>query len=210
MSDDTIEAIVERAHNAQKSYEANGSQDRYDRAAQAVAWAIMEPERNRHLAELAVQTTGLGNVPDKITKNHRKTLGLMRDIAYARTYGVVSDDRATGITEIARAKGVVAAIVPSTNPAATPANNIINALKCGNAIVVAPSPKGIACSEELIAYIHAEFEKIGEDPNLVQMIPAPGSKERTQALMELCDMIVATGSQNNVCLLYTSPSPRDS
>jgi sulfoacetaldehyde dehydrogenase len=188
-------------------YETNGSQERYDRAAQAAAWAIMEPARNRALAELAVATTGLGNVPDKITKNHRKTLGLMRDIQNVTTFGVISDDPATGITEIARPKGVVAAIVPSTNPAATPANNIINALKCGNAIVVAPSPKGVACSEQLIAYIHAEFAKIGENPDLVQMVPAPGSKEKTQTLMELCDMIVATGSQNNVHRAQTAGTP---
>ncbi|MEM9097898.1 MAG: aldehyde dehydrogenase family protein, partial [Pseudomonadota bacterium] len=99
------------------------------------------------------------------------------------------------------------AIVPSTNPAATPANNIINALKCGNAIVVAPSPKGVACSERLIGFIRAEFKKIGENPDLVQMIPAPGSKEKTQALMELCDMIVATGSQNNVHRAQTAGTP---
>ena len=80
MSDNSIEAIVARARTAQAGYEAQGSQERYDRAAQAAAWAIMEPARNRELAELAVETTGLGNVPDKITKNHRKTLGLMRDI----------------------------------------------------------------------------------------------------------------------------------
>ena len=207
MSSDTIADIVARARAAQASYEAQGSQARYDRAAQAVAWAIMEPERNRALAELAVQTTGLGNVPDKIIKNHRKTLGLMRDINGAATHGVISDDPATGITEIARAKGVVAAIVPSTNPAATPANNIINALKCGNAIVVAPSPKGVACCETLLGYIHAEFAKIGEDPDLVQMVPAPGSKEKTQALMEMCDMIVATGSQNNVHRAQTAGTP---
>jgi sulfoacetaldehyde dehydrogenase len=166
MSDDIIDAIVARARAAQAAYEADGSQARYDRASQAVAWAIMEPARNKELAELAVQTTGLGNVADKITKNHRKTLGLMRDIKAAKTFGVIADDSATGITEIARAKGVVAAIVPSTNPAATPANNIINALKCGNAIVVAPSPKGIACAERLLEMIHAEFAKIGEDPDL--------------------------------------------
>ena len=207
MSEESVEAIVARARTAQAAYEAEGSQERYDRAAQAVAWAIMEPARNRELAELAVETTGLGNVPDKITKNHRKTLGLMRDIKDAVTYGVVSDDPATGITEIARAKGVVGAIVPSTNPAATPANNIINALKCGNSIVVAPSPKGVACSERLLEFIHAEFAKIGEDPNLVQMIPAPGSKEKTQALMERCDMIVATGSQNNVHRAQTAGTP---
>jgi len=124
-----VDAIVAAARVAQQAYEAQGSQDRYDRAAQAAAWAIMEPARNRHLAELAVQTTGLGNVPDKITKNHRKTLGLMRDIAQAKTYGVIRDDAQSGITEIARPIGVIGAVVPSTNPAATPANNIINALK---------------------------------------------------------------------------------
>ena len=128
----------------------------------------MQPDRNRMLAELAVESTGLGNVPDKVIKNHRKTLGLMRDISMARTFGVLSDDPATGITEIARPLGVIGSVVPSTNPAATPANNIINALKCGNAIIVSPSPKGVACCQMLIAFIHAEFDKIGEDKRLVQ------------------------------------------
>ncbi len=204
---DSIAELIARAREAQSEYEENGSQARYDRAASAAAWAIMEPARNRELAELAVLTTGLGNVPDKITKNHRKTLGLMRDITDVVTFGVISDNAETGITEVARAKGVVGAIVPSTNPAATPANNIINALKCGNAIVVAPSPKGVACAERLLEFVHAEFAKIGENPDLVQMIPAPGSKEKTQALMELCDMIVATGSQNNVHRAQTAGTP---
>ena len=202
-----LDTIIARARAAQKRYEAEGSQTRYDRAAQAVAWAIMEPARNRELAELAVRTTGLGNVPDKITKNHRKTLGLMRDIKGVTTYGVIRDDAATGITEIARPLGVVGAIVPSTNPAATPANNIINALKCGNAIVVAPSPKGVASCERLLSFIHAEFDKIGEDADLVQMVPAPGSKEKTQRLMETCDKVIATGSQNNVHRAQTCGTP---
>jgi sulfoacetaldehyde dehydrogenase len=193
-----VDAIVARARAAQARYETEGSQARYDRAAVAAAWAIIEPGRNRELAELAVRTTGLGNVADKITKNHRKTLGLMRDIRGVTTFGVIRDDPETGITEIARPLGVIGAVVPSTNPAATPANNIINALKCGNAVVVAPSPKGVATCERLLAFIHAEFARIGEDPDLVAMIPAPGSKEKTQRLMEACDRIVATGSQNNV------------
>jgi sulfoacetaldehyde dehydrogenase len=175
----SLDQIVTRARVAQDDFEKSGNQARYDAAAQAVAWAIMEPSRNLALAELSVQTTGLGNVADKVTKNHRKTLGLMRDIADAKTHGVIADDAETGITEIARPIGVIGAIVPSTNPAATPANNIINALKCGNAIVVAPSPKGIAACELLLQNIHAEFAKIGENPDLVQMIPAPGSKQRS-------------------------------
>ena len=210
MSDDAIaevEAIVARARAAQARYEQGGSQQAYDRAAQAAAWAIMEPTRNRQLAELAVATTGLGNVADKITKNHRKTLGLMRDIRDARTFGVISDDPATGITEIARPIGVIGAVVPSTNPGATPANNIINALKCGNAIVVSPSPKGVPTCESLLAHIHTEFDKLGIDRDLVQMIPGRGSKEKTQRLLEIADLIVVTGSQNNVRRAYTSGTP---
>lgn len=202
-----VEAIVARARAAQMAFETDGSQDRYDRAAQAAAWAIMEPSRNTHLAELAVETTGLGNVPDKITKNHRKTLGLMRDIANAKTHGIISDNAETGIIEIARPIGVIGAVVPSTNPAATPANNIINALKCGNAIVLSPSPKGVPACEVLIGYIHSEFDKIGEDHDLVQMIQGKGSKEKTQRLLEISDLIVVTGSQNNVRRAYTSGTP---
>ena len=202
-----VEAIVARARTAQSAFEHGGSQKAYDRAAQAAAWAIMEPSRNRHLAELAVETTGLGNVPDKITKNHRKTLGLMRDIQHAKTQGVVSDDPATGITEVARPIGVIGAVVPSTNPGATPANNIINALKCGNAIVVSPSPKGVPTCEALLGYIHTEFDKLGINRDLVQMIPGGGSKEKTQRLLEIADLIVVTGSQNNVKRAYTSGTP---
>ncbi|MCK0141680.1 aldehyde dehydrogenase family protein [Aliiroseovarius sp. F20344] len=202
-----VSAIVASARAAQKAYESGANQARYDRAAEAAAWAIMEPSRNKALAELAVETTGLGNVPDKIIKNHRKTLGLMRDIKGVKTHGIISDDAATGITEIARPIGVIGAVVPSTNPAATPANNIINALKCGNAVVVAPSPKGVASCELLLSYIHAEFDKLGLDHDLVQMIPAPGSKAKTQAMMELSDRVICTGSQNNVHRAQTCGTP---
>lgn len=202
-----VDALVAQARVAQAEFEAGGSQARYDRAAHAAAWAIMEPERNRLLAELAVRSTGLGNIADKITKNHRKTLGLMRDIAEARTFGILSDDPSTGITEIARPLGVIGAVVPSTNPAATPANKIINALKCGNAIILSPSPKGVACCEMLLGFIHAEFDKIGEDKRLVQSIPAPGTKADTQRLLELADLAVVTGSQDNVRRAYSSGTP---
>jgi sulfoacetaldehyde dehydrogenase len=202
-----VDAIVARARAAQKAFETGATQDRYDRAALAVAWAIMKPERNRALAELSVETTGLGNVTDKITKNHRKTLGLMRDIKDAKTQGVISDDPATGITEIARPIGVIGAVVPSTNPGATPANNIINALKCGNAIVLSPSPKGVPACETLMRYIYAEFDKIGLSHDLVLMVPSPGTKEKTQRMLETTDLVVVTGSQNNVRRAYTCGTP---
>lgn len=202
-----VDLVMEKARIAQRRFTENGSQEIYDRAAQAVGWAIMEPSRNRRLAEMAVETTGLGNVNDKITKNHRKTLGLMRDIKGKKTYGVISDDPSTGITEIARPMGVIGAVVPSTNPAATPANNIINAVKCGNAIVLSPSPKGVPSCETLLSYIYDEFDKIGVDRDLVQMIPAPGSKAKTQRMLEMADLLVVTGSQDNVRRAYTSGTP---
>ena len=202
-----VDDLVARARVAQADFEKGADQNRYDRASLAAGWAVMEPERNRAMAEEAVRTTGLGNVVDKITKNHRKTLGLMRDIANARTWGVIKNDRETGITEIARPIGVVGAVVPSTNPIATPANNIINALKCGNAIVLSPSPKGVECCTTLLGHIHAEFDKTGISHDLVQMVPAPGTKAKTQRLMEISDLVIVTGSQDNVRRAYFSGTP---
>lgn len=202
-----VDHIIERARTAQAAYEKNGSQEIYDKAALAVGWAIMQPERNSEMATLAVSSTGLGNVKDKITKNHRKTLGLLRDIQHAKTYGVIEEDVAKGITKIARPIGVIGAVVPSTNPIATPANNIINAVKCGNAIVLSPSPKGVAGCERLLGYIHAEFDKIGLSHDLVQMLPPPGTKDKTQRMLEETDLVIVTGSQNNVRRAYTSGTP---
>ncbi len=202
-----IDDLVARARTAQLAFENDADQTRYDRAALAIGWAIMQPERNAEMAALAVKVTGLGNVEDKITKNHRKTLGLLRDIQGAVTCGVLSENAASGITEIARPKGVVGAVVPSTNPVATPANNAINAVKCGNAIILAPSPKGIQACEMLLGHIHAEFDRIGVPRDLVQMVPAPASKIKTQRLMETVDLLVVTGSQDNVRRAYSSGTP---
>ena len=95
----------------------------------------MQPERNRLLAEMAVRDTGFGIVEDKIVKNYRKTLGLLRDLKGVRSVGIIAEYPDKGIVEIARPVGVVAAITPSTSPTATPANKIINALRrlCGRA-----------------------------------------------------------------------------
>ena len=204
---DVIESVISRARVAQKAYENNASQVNYDNASKAAAWAVMEPTHNLELAKLAVETTGLGNVKDKVLKNHRKTLGLMRDIKNIKTCGIVREDCAKGITEIARPIGVIGSVVPSTNPIATPVNNIINALKCGNSIVVAPSPKGVQSCQLLLKYIHLEFDKVGLSRDLVQMIPGVGSKLKTQRMMELSDKVICTGSQNNVRRAQTCGTP---
>jgi len=93
---------------------------------------------------------------------------------------------------------VVCAITPSTNPGATPANKIINALKGRNAVIVAPSPKGWSTAARLLGFIHSEFDRIGAPRELVQLLPAPINKATTAELMRQCDLVVATGSQANV------------
>ena len=186
--------------------------DRYDQVqvdqlVAAAGWAIMEPMRNRELAQLAVADTGIGNVEDKIRKNHRKTLGLLRDLQGVRSVGVIRQDAARGVIEIARPVGVVAAITPSTNPAATPANKIINALKGRNAVIVAPSPKGWTTCVRLIGFVHEQLDRIGAPRDLVQSLPSPVTKDLTYELMRQADLVVATGSQANVRAAYASGTP---
>jgi len=202
----TIAGLVNRARVAQAVAETY-DQAQTDRVCAAAAWAIMEPSRNRALAELAVRHTGLGNVADKIQKNHRKTLGLMRDLHSAKSVGVIAESKVTGITEIARAAGVVGAITPSTNPGATPANMIINAMKGRNAIILAPSPKGASTAELLLQYVYAEFDRIGAPHDLVQVLPSPVSKALTYELLQQVDLIIATGSQANIRAAYSSGKP---
>lgn len=202
----TVAALVARARAAQKIADAY-DQQRVDELVAAAGWAIIEPARNRELAELAVADTGIGNIEDKVRKNGRKTLGLLRDLAGAKSVGVIAENPERGIIEIARPVGVVCAITPSTNPGATPANKIINALKGRNAVIIAPSPKGWSTAERLIAFIHEQFDRIGAPRDLVQLLPSPVSKQSTFELMRQCDLVVATGSQANVRAAYTCGTP---
>ena len=201
-----VSELVGRARAAQRIADAY-DQVRTDELVAAAGWAIMEPVRNRALAELAVADTGIGKVEDKVLKNHRKTLGLLRDLKGARSVGVIAEHPELGITEIARPVGVVCAVTPSTNPAATPANKIINALKGRNAVIVAPSPKGWSTCARLVEHIHDQLRRIGAPVDLVQMLPDPVSKQSTAELMRECDLVVATGSQANVRAAYTCGTP---
>ncbi|HTP46632.1 MAG TPA: aldehyde dehydrogenase family protein [Casimicrobiaceae bacterium] len=202
----TVAALVARARAAQASFDS-ASQEQVDEVVTAVGWAIVDPERNRALAELSVADTGLGNVEDKIAKNRRKTIGLLRDLAGARSVGIIAEIPELGITEIARPVGVVGALTPSTNPAATPVNNIINALKGRNAIILAPSPKGASTLALLLRYVHAELDRVHVPRDLVQQLPAPVTREATAELMRQVDLVVATGSQTNVRAAYASGTP---
>ncbi|MEM7425880.1 MAG: aldehyde dehydrogenase family protein [Pseudomonadota bacterium] len=196
-------ALVARGRAAMEVFE-NHDQGRIDEAVTALAWSIYKPENAEMLAKLAVEDTGLGNVPSKIIKNTRKTFGTLRDLSRAKTTGIIEDNPETGMVKYAKPVGVVAAVCPSTNPAATPVNKAMMAVKGGNAVVIAPSPAGYNTTARTVELMREELVKGGHPADLVQMLPSPVSKELTQALMEAADLVVCTGSQNNVKRAYSS------
>ena len=201
-----VRELVKRARAAMRAI-ASADQARVDEAVTALAWSIYEPKRARALAEMAVKDTGLGNVESKIVKNQRKTFGCLRDLLRVKTRGIIDEDKAKGIVKYAKPVGVVAAVVPSTNPAATPVNKAMMAVKGGNAVIIAPSPSGQATTVRTVELMRDELAKIGLPVDLVQVLPPPVDKALTQALMEACDLVVVTGSQNNVRRAYSSGTP---
>jgi len=201
-----IADLMSRARAAQKHF-ADADQERTDEAVRAIAWSIYKPEHAQALAELAVADTGLGNVPDKIIKKQRKTFGTLRDLLRARSVGEIERDDKRGIVKFAKPIGVVAAVTPSTNPGATPANKAMMAIKGRNAIIIAPSPLGYRTTELVVGYMRSALARIGLPEDLIQILPAPVTKDTTQALMEAADLVVVTGSQDNVRRAYTSGTP---
>lgn len=201
-----LDDVMRRARAAFQSFR-DVSQERADEAVRALAWSLYKPEHARELAELAVADTGLGNVPDKIIKKQRKTFGTLRDLLRGKSVGIIEEDKAKGIVKYAKPMGVVAALTPSTNPGATPVNKAMMALKARNAVVIAPSPLGYETTKRAVDYMRAELEKIGLPADLVQVLPPPVTKEITEALMKAVDLVVVTGSQDNVRRASMSGTP---
>lgn len=198
--------LMRRARVAQEKF-AGASQARVDEAVRALAWSLYKPEHAKELAELAVADTGLGNVPDKIIKKQRKTFGTLRDLLRAKSVGEIERDDKRGIVKFAKPIGVVGAVTPSTNPGATPVNKAMMAIKGRNAVIIAPSPLGYKTTSKAVDYMRAELKRIGLPEDLVQIIPSPVTKDTTQALMEAVDLVVVTGSQDNVRRAYSSGTP---
>ena len=201
-----VAVIIANGRRAMVSL-ASVDQARVDEAVTALAWAVYEPKRAKELAELAVEDTGMGNVDSKIIKNTRKTFGTLRDLMRAKTVGVIERDEARGMVKYAKPVGVVGAVTPSTNPAATPVNKAMMAVKGRNAVVIAGSPAGFQTTLKTVNYMREQLELIGLPADLVQMLPPPVNKAMTQELMEQCDLVVVTGSQNNVKRAYSSGTP---
>jgi sulfoacetaldehyde dehydrogenase len=124
-----------------------------------------------------------------------------------KSVGIIEENEKLGIVKYAKPVGVVCAVTPSTNPGATPVNKAMMAIKGRNAIVIAASPAGLKTTAKTVDYMRAELKKIGLPEDLVQILPSPASKDMTHALMQAVDLVVATGSQDNVRRAYSSGTP---
>ena len=202
----TVDRLIRRGRAAMDAF-AGSDQARVDEAVTALAWSLYKPEHAEALAKMAVEDTGIGNAPDKVVKNQRKTFGTLRDLLRVRSVGVIEEQPGLGLVKYAKPVGVVGAVTPSTNPAATPVNKAMMALKGRNAIVIAPSPGGLATTTRTVELMRAELRRIGAPEDLVQVLPPPVDKALTNALMGACDLVVVTGSQNNVRNAYRSGTP---
>ncbi len=196
---------VERAHEAQKKFAAF-SQQQVDAVVEACANAATEAGES--LARLAVEETGYGNVPDKITKNRLASVDVPRAIRGMRTVGVIREDREKGIIEIAAPVGVVAAVIPSTNPTSTAIYKTLISLKAQNAIVLSPHPTAMRCICESAAVMRQAALKMGAPEGLIACLAHP-TMQGTQELMknQLTGVILATGGTGLVRAAYSSGRP---
>ena len=194
---------AKRAAEAAKTL-AEFSQDRLDAIVEAVAKAFSA--QSPALAEMAVRETGFGNMEDKITKNRFASETVAAKIRGMRCVGVLNEE--PGLWEAGVPVGVVAAIVPSTNPTSTVCYKALIALKSGNAIVFSPHPKAICATLAAVKIVAEAAEKAGAPKNAVQSLTIP-SLDGCQELMKAPEtrLILATGGPGMVKAAYSSGKP---
>jgi acetaldehyde dehydrogenase (acetylating) len=196
---------VERASEAQKKFAAF-SQEQVDAVVEACAAAATEA--GEQLARLAVEETGYGNVADKIIKNRLASVHVPRAIRGIKTVGIIREDREKGILEIAEPVGVVAAVIPSTNPTSTTIYKTLISLKARNAVVLSPHPTAMRCICESVGVLTRAALKMGAPEDLIVCLSHP-TTQGTQELMRhhLTGVILATGGTGLVRAAYSSGRP---
>jgi len=195
--------LVRKARSAQLEF-AKLSQEMVDQVVQAIAKVMTAMAED--LAKLAVEETGYGNWEDKKQKNLLASEKLYQRIRPLKTVGVIAEDRQQKIDKIAIPAGVVAALIPSTNPTSTTIYKALIALKAGNGIVFSPHPTAVNCIGKTVTIIHQILTELKIPVELVSMISLP-TLEGTAELMKQSDLILATGGPAMVKAAYSSGTP---
>lgn len=195
--------LVRSARAAQQGF-SRLDQRQVDQVVQAIAKVMTAMAEE--LARLAVQETGYGNWEDKKKKNQLASEKLYERIRGLKTIGVVSEDREKKITKIAIPAGVIAALVPSTNPTSTTIYKALIALKAGNSIIFSPHPSAQNCIGKTVAVIRQVLNEMEISEDLVSMMNIP-TLDGTGELMRQADLILATGGPAMVKAAYSSGTP---
>lgn len=200
-----ITGLVEKARSAQEEIEFY-TQEQIDDVCLAVGWQVYEDNNIRQLAELAVEETGMGNVPDKVTKHKVKVLGVLKDIKGAKSVGLIEYDKSKGISKYAKPVGVIGALTPVTNPTATPASNCLTILKGRNAVIFAPHPGAERSCRKTVKFMRQGLKQVGAPLDLIQYVKSP-SVPLSRELMRQVDLVIATGGSAMVKSAYSSGTP---
>src|SRR5881628_2493556 len=200
-----VRAKVEKAYAAWQKYR-HYNQEQVDAIVERMA-AAARAEAQR-LAELAVEETGYGNAADKLAKNLLCADLLPRRMRGMKTIGVLRELPDEQVTEIGVPVGVVAAILPTTNPTSTAIYKSLTALKAGNAIVLSPHPNAMRCTCETAAVLYQAALEAGAPADIMQCITTP-TLEATNALMrhDRTGVILSTGGHGIVKAAYSSGTP---
>ena len=195
--------LVQKARSAQLGF-AKLNQEQINQVVQAIAKVMTAMAED--LAKLAVEETGYGNWEDKKKKNLLASEKLYERIHALKTVGVIERDREQKIDKIAVPAGVVASLIPSTNPTSTTIYKALIALKAGNGVVFSPHPTAIRCISKTVAIIHQVLKELHVCADLVSVATMP-TLEGTGELMKQADLILATGGPAMVKAAYSSGSP---
>ncbi|MBO4934045.1 MAG: bifunctional acetaldehyde-CoA/alcohol dehydrogenase [Clostridia bacterium] len=200
---EALEAAIARIREAQRVFSAY-TQEQVDRIFAAAASAANKARLP--LAKQAVAETGMGVVEDKVIKNNYAAEYIYNAYKDTRTCGVIERDPAFGITRVAEPLGVVAAVIPTTNPTSTAIFKCLIALKTRNAIIISPHPRAKNCTAEAARLIREAAEAAGAPKGVIDWIDAP-SLDMTNLLMKEADIILATGGPGMVKAAYSSGKP---
>ena len=198
-----LEEVIASVRKAQEKF-ASFTQEQVDRIFFAAASAANK--QRLPLAKMAVEETGMGVVEDKVIKNNYASEYIYNAYKHTKTCGVIEEDKEYGIKKVAEPIGVIAAVIPTTNPTSTAIFKCLIALKTRNAIIISPHPRAKGCTIEAAKIVLEAAVKAGAPEGIIEWIDIP-SLEMTNLLMKEADTILATGGPGMVKAAYSSGKP---
>ena len=200
---ETLTKTLEKVKNAQKEF-SKYSQEQVDKIFQAAA--IAANQARIPLAKMAAEETGMGVVEDKVIKNHYAAEYVYNKYKDEKTCGVIEEDENYGIKKVAEPVGVIAAVIPTTNPTSTAIFKSLICLKTRNAIIISPHPRAKKSTIEAARIVLEAAVKAGAPEGIIGWIDVP-SLELTNEVMRDADTILATGGPGMVKAAYSSGKP---